>query len=538
MAQKVRMPDGKVVAFPDDMPQEEIRALVEAKYPEARPENRAASKASGKLKGTVSDLPSKQAPKPSLGSEAVDYTSQGLSGVYEGVADLAGFPVDLVAGGMNAGIDASNTHLGTDIPRIDKPVGGSQMFRDYLDPVIGEESGDTGKQVVRRIGQEVGSALIPGVGFAAKAAKPAAMLGNTLKTAVGSGAGAAIAEQVAPGNIWAEIAGQVIGGGASALVKGGKSAAGAAKAPSADELQQLKRDAYQQVDSLGARYTGQSYSNMANTVEQAVKASNISPTRHPKAFSFVEDMKTRFKNGMSLTELDQLRQEVRRDLLRSPDESERFFGDIIIDEIDDFIAKAGPKEMAAGSGADANQAITTARELNTRWRKTEMIEDAYYKAEMQTAATGSGGNITNKIKQALTSILTNEKKRRAFSAAELKEMESVVKNGKGEDLLRLVGKLSPSGNGLMATLGVGGAMTNPVLGVLPIAGFAAKTLSDGRTLKKAATLRANIASGKNNTLRVPNPDRGLATGAAALGGISAVNDNERRMNVLRMNALN
>lgn len=38
MAQKVRMPDGVVVSFPDDMPREEIRALIEAKFPDAAKE--------------------------------------------------------------------------------------------------------------------------------------------------------------------------------------------------------------------------------------------------------------------------------------------------------------------------------------------------------------------------------------------------------------------------------------------------------------------------------------------------------------------
>lgn len=533
MAQKVRMPDGKVVAFPDDMPQEEIRALVEAKYPEARPEMRAASKASGKLKGKVDDLPSRQPPQKTLLTEAADYTSQAMSGVNEGLAMAAGAPVDLLTAGVNAGAAGINAVAGTDIKPIQDPVGGSKMFTDLMSPTIGEESAEPGKQVVRRIGQEVGAAALPGAAIAVKAAKPLAVAGNTLKTAIGSGAGAAVAEQIDPTNPWLEIAGQVVGGGASSLVRGGKKVP---NAPAAEELQQMKRDAYKAVDGLGAAYTPQSYSSMTNAVDAAVKSKNISPTRHPKAFSFVEDMRTRFKNGMTLTELDQLRQEVRRDLMRSPDESERFFGDVIIDEIDDFIAKAGPGQMASGNGADAANAITTARELNTRWRKTEMIEDALYKAEFQTAATGSGGNINNKIKQALTSILTNEKKRRAFSADEIAELEGVIKSGKGEDLLRLVGKLSPSGNGLMAALGIGGTVANPLLAAVPVAGMVAKGLADGRTLKKAATLRANIAAGKGNTLRVPSPDRSAGIAAGALGGAIA-NDNIGGRNTLRANAL-
>ena len=103
-------------------------------------------------------------------------------------------------------------------------------------------------------------------------------------------------------------------------------------------------------------------------------------------------------------------------------------------------------------------------------------------------------------------------------------MEKVVKQGKGEEMLRLIGKLSPSGNGLMAALGIGGTAANPILGAIPLTGMAAKAIADGRTLKKAATLRANIASGKGNTLKVPNPDRGLAPAAAIAGG-AAANDN-------------
>lgn len=524
MAQIVRMPDGTKVSFPDDMPKEEIRALIEEKFPDA------AASAPKKLKGKVSELPSRQ---KTLASEAIDYTSQALSGVNEGIAMLAGAPVDLMSMGMNAGIDMANANLGTEIPNITTPVGGSKMFADFMGPAISPESEEAPKKFVRRIGQEVGSALIPGLGLASRAAKPLEVVGNTLKAAVGSGTGAATANVVAPDNPYAEMAGQLIGGGATGLIRKG---AGAMKAPTSEELQALKREAYKAVDNLGAKYTPQAYSDLTKAVDNAVAAKNISPTRHPKAYSFVQDMRTRFKQGMSLTELDQLRQEVRRDLLRSSDEAEQFFGNVIIDEIDDFVAKAGAGQMAAGSGPDAAKAINAARELNTRWRKTELIEDALYAADLKTASTGSGGNLNNAIRQAFRSILTSEKKRRAFTADEISEMERVVKQGKGEELLRLVGKLSPGGNGLMAALGIGGTVANPLLAAVPLTGIAAKTIADSGTVRKAALLRAKVASGQGNTLKMPNPDNELATAAVLTGG-SAANDNTRKA-VLRMEALN
>jgi len=512
---KVKMPDGKVVAFPADMPDEEIKALIESKYP----------------KEVQSAKPK---PKKTLASETVDYVSQGISGVNEGIYNMAGFPVDamndyLIAPAM-AGINAV---AGTDFKPSDKPFLGSEMIKETFAPTMAPPSDDMGKQIVRRVGEEVGASLIPGLTLANKAAKPAAVIGNTLKGAIGSGTGAAVAEQAFPGNPLAEFAGQMVGGfGAGAL--GGMKRAAAGQAPTADDLKMMKDAAYKQADALGVKYTPKAYGGLVGNVDAAVKADNISPTRHPKAFSFVEDMKTRGKNGLTLTELDQLRQEVRRDLLRSSDEAEQHFGKVIIGQIDDFIAKAGPGSVSSGSADDAATAITTARELNTRFRKTELIEDAIYAADLKTSATGSGGNINNAIRQELKRILLNDRDRSAFTAAEIKEMEAVVKQGKGEELLRLVGKLSPSGNGLMAALGIGGTAMNPLMATVPVAGILSKAAADKITKGKIASLRRNVATGGGATLPAYNPAR---SGAALYVGQAAnQNDSARDYKNLRREA--
>lgn len=455
------------------------------------------------------------------------YVAQGLSGVNEGLANLAGAPVDLTAAAMNAGIDTLNNNVGTSIPRIEDPVGGSKMFKDYLAPTIKPETSDPGKQFVRRVGEEVGAALVPGMGIAGKVEKPLAALGNTLASAVGSGAGAAIAEQVAPDNAIAEFAGQLIGGLGPGLVGASLRKALANKTgPSALELQSLKNDAYKATETLGVKYSPKSYQRMVLDVDGAVKADNISVTRHPKAASFVEDMKTRFKEGMTLTEIDQLRQEVRRDLLRNSDEAEQHFGKLIVRKIDDFIAKAGPGDVVAGDAKTASEAIVAARELNTRFRKTELLEDALYRADLKTASTGSGGNINNNLRSEIRRILLDEGDRRAFSAAEISAMEKLVKPGVGEELLRRVGKLSPEGNGLTMLLHLLGTAANPLWAAVPAAGFAAKRLADGAALGKAAKLRADVARGGH--LKAPllsDPER--AGGAALTVGIAA-NQNEKR----------
>lgn len=465
-------------------------------------------------------------PGKSLASEAVDYTSQGLSGVNEGLANIVGFLPDvankLLVKPSLAGINALT---GAELEASDKPFLGSEMMKEWMAPTIAPESTDPGKQVVRRIAQEIPATLLPGAGAVAKSATPMKLLAAELAAAGGSGAGAAAAEQLFPGNPWAE-AGASLVGGFSPMVMASmlKKQATKTAAPTLDELTASKNAAYDAADQLGVKYTPQAYGGLVGNVDAAAKGKNLSTTRHPKAASFIEDMKTRFANGASLTELDQLRQEVRRDLLRSSDESEQFFGEIIMDEIDDFIAKAGSKDIVAGDAAAGNAAILNAREANTRMRKTETVEDAIYRAQMNAASSGSGGNINNTLKQAFKSILLNPSKRRGFSAEEIGVMEDIVKTNKGEDAMRLLGKLAPSGNGLSAWLGILAASQG--YGAVPAVGMVAKALADKATVGKSSQLRADIARG-GTAAPAPafvSPDQKAVAQALLMGQAANQND--------------
>src|SRR5690606_33199213 len=152
----------------------------------------------------------------------------------------------------------------------------------------------------------------------------------------------------------------------------------------------------------------------------------------------------------------QLRQQVRRDLVQG-DKGEAHFGEMFIDVIDDFITKTAPSRVAAGAGDDAaNGAIPAGRTTHSLLRRSETLASAMTAARLRAASSGSGGNIDNSIRQELRKIITSDKKSRGFTKAELDAMEGiVVGGGKIQDVMRLIGKLSPSGNGLMAALGLG-----------------------------------------------------------------------------------
>jgi hypothetical protein len=86
-------------------------------------------------------------------------------------------------------------------------------------------------------------------------------------------------------------------------------------------------------------------------------------------------------------------------------------------------------------------------------------------------------------------------KGRGFSGDEREAMKEIMLGKPGQNILRLLGKLSPSGNGLMAALGVGGAMANPALGAASLGGMGAKWLADRGTQTAIEALDVLIRSG-------------------------------------------
>ena len=491
--------------------------------------------------------------------------SQGVSGINEGIADLLSLPSNLGTAALSVGPAIANTLMPPEKSVSDLITGEEPAPRfaypNYLpDPgkparelmtlsgAIRPETDDVGGKVARRVGQEVGIALPLG------AAKPV----ETIIAAVGSGLGASAAEAIDPDNPWLELAGQIAGGsltgllGATAKRLALKSPKPKGKPLTADDLHVLKNEAYKTVEDLGVKYSPQGYGKLMTQMEAAVKGKNISPTRHPKAFSLLEDFKARagnqHKGGLTLTELDQLRQEIRRDLLQSSDLSERFYGDLMMDEVDDFIAKAGAGDVLAGDAKAGDAAILAARELNTRFRKTEIIEDALYAADLKAAA--GTGDINGAIKRAFNQILLNKKKSRAFTPEEIADMEKLVKGSDGSNLLRNIGRMS-SDTGLKTLIpGLLATHLGPAYAAVPLIGSTAKALAGGKLAKQADLLRMRVAEGSGARpgtvapVAAPaNMTAPLAVSAGAMNTLgAAANQNERQAPVapryLRPTALN
>jgi hypothetical protein len=259
------------------------------------------------------------------------------------------------------------------------------------------------------------------------------------------------------------------------------------KAPATPGSSQLKAESqakYAQVD-FDQTLPQPAIAQFADDLSKTMKKAGIDPTLHPRATATLKRITDAAGDDISLQNIDTLRQ-IALDAGRSNDAGEQRLAGIIIDKIDDMV----DQNLSAAPLAEA-------RALWHRLRKAQAIEDAMYRAKQQADRAGSGGNIDNAIRQQISALLTNKSLKRTFTAEERVLMERVVKGTPGQHLARLLGKMSPEGNGLALMLQTGAAMyTAGTSAPLMAVGAIAKRISDAATKGNVAAVEQLIQSGQ------------------------------------------
>lgn len=337
-----------------------------------------------------------------------------------------------------------------------------------------------------------------------------AIAGGTSGAAYGFGSGEGTPEDrlnsAASGAEWGAGMGAVapaVGAGVGKVANAILNRGGQPVTMTLDALRAAKDAAYQAVDNLGFRYKPAALDTLMTGIKNDVAAAHINPLRHPQASSMIDTLETELKKPLSLTELDQLRQVVRRDVSSSNDPAERMFGRKITDKIDEFV-------NASGSGS---QEINTARDLNTRVSKMEAVSDAVAAAERRAAKTGTGGNVDNATRQNIDRVASKS----YYSPAETAAADRVVMPGRVHDALRNVGRLSPTTGGLTAMLETFGSMADHRVMIPAAVGFVAKSLADHLTTRNVKQLERVIAGGGKPLAQAPSAVQKVAEALATKG---------------------
>lgn len=268
--------------------------------------------------------------------------------------------------------------------------------------------------------------------------------------------------------------------------------------PTIGQLKSEKTAAYRAVDEARETFNDGDMKRLLYAVQRDLADANYVEDVDTQTRAMLKILENQQGKTLSLGELDKIRQGLWARYNRS-DEVGILDG---IDAIDALI------EQRAGSSA----LMRSARAANAKYKKAEMLEDAFKKARLQTASTGSGGNILNKYRQAVTSIVTNPRKAKWFSQEELAMFEHFIEGDHAENVLRRVGKLSPSGNGLMTALNVYAASVDPSMLAITGAASLAKRAADESVETAADEILDVISTGESlrPTVRTPSVPAGVA----------------------------
>ena len=255
--------------------------------------------------------------------------------------------------------------------------------------------------------------------------------------------------------------------------------------PDLDALKAAKDAAYKSVDDAGVVYEPDKVDTLVQGISDDMSAAKLNPLRHPMASSMLDEIKGYAGKPLGMTELDQLRQVVNRDVAYRPDAAEGFFGKRMVDNIDEFVDSNAGGEL-----------ITTARDANRKYRNVSDVMGQLTKAERRAASTGTGGNADNTLRQNIRAILDNPRRSRFFDPKAKELMDKIVMGDESTNALRSLGRLSPETGGLQAALSTGASMANPWFALPAVAGFASKRFADRQTKQGVKDLVHYLSTGK------------------------------------------
>lgn len=475
---RIEAPDGSILEFPADMSDDAILGVMRKEYGGPQEDNRPWY--------------------AKLGSAADDMARIAANAATFGYADkLAGY-----AGGEGTEAERAKTQAA-------RERAGSAAY-----------AGDIGGGLATGMG--LSNAGLTAMRFVPQGAKGLAGLG--MRTGAMAADGAAYGALGAMGNDTDVTQGALLGaaaGGAGNVVGEGisKALGGVAGAfnkqpvlKSPEEIRAAKEAAYRASEDAGVILRPEVAQGIKGKLTEDLAEFGYLPANQPRIAAVLNEIDRIGGDNFTLKGLDQVRKQAGA-TFDPTNPSSNAIASKISRRIDEALGRVGPEDVLTGDARVGVDKLLEARKLASQDAKLNVIQEAMQKAERNAAGTGSGGNINNAIRQQFKAILNSKSRSRGFTADEREAMEQIVRGTDTQDVLRLVGKLAPQGNGLMMAIQGAGVATNPAVAVpAAITGSIAKALADKGTKDSAGELARIIAAGgkRSDAFAPPNAVQRLA----------------------------
>jgi hypothetical protein len=424
--------------------------------------------------------------------------AQTMSGVNEGIGNMLGMPVDLMTGGINAVTGGVNKLTGANIPPITDPVGGSGTFNKGMTAMgsIDQTPPQTDAQrYARTTGEAFGSSVVPAAGMAGKVQKLGKYIATELASALGSGVATQAARDVAPGNQLAETAAALLGGGAPIAMAGRD----VPHVPTTEELQASSRAGYENVAAGSPLVHRDAVDRLAASTDDLMTARRVDPRRDAVAGNISDIIKGEVGTYPDLHRMEQTRRLVGDEWRTGLTKNQEALVGQGKKEITDFLESLEPKDVV-GDFDDFQGKLNTlnrSRSEAARAYKSQELEGKIEQGELNAATSGTGGNEVNAVRQRIKSILVNDNAKRRYTPEERAMMEEIVRGTPTTNILRMVGRFSPTSGMLPAAMSTGAVAGLGATGAIPaVLGMAGKTGAEMLTQKQVKALAERVRNGK------------------------------------------
>jgi hypothetical protein len=268
-------------------------------------------------------------------------------------------------------------------------------------------------------------------------------------------------------------------------------------APTIEGLKQAARGVYKEIDDLGATVNSSRVDRLSTELRTLAKKEGFNKRIHPKVSAALDEFEASEGINKTISEIDTLRK-VARGAARSIEPDEARIGSMLIERIDDALDTLSPDDFLNVKPADIGSKFKDARQLWGRAKKSELLEDAFERAQNQASGFENG------LRTQFRSIINSKKKSRGFTQEEISAMQEVVRGGRAENIAKAIGKLGFSEgqatNMLMGSLGVAGgaAIGGPAGAVaVPLVGQLSRTLAQKLTRNNAIGADLIVRAGKD-----------------------------------------
>lgn len=340
-----------------------------------------------------------------------------------------------------------------------------------------------------RVAEAAGGLLTPvGQGGAVRT-------GATIGAIAGAGNSEGDLGDRAGGGLVGAAGGAVLGGVLSGAARafGGKTPG---TAPTIDELKAAASAGYKSPEVEGLSVKSPAISNFSKTTEVALNEAGIDANLAPKTFGILANLQKvpeeSFVTGKNINSI----RRIFANAASSPDPTERMAAKTVMESLDDFLPNINKADVIAGDVDAAAGTLGTARANYSAAKHAETIDNKTIQAELRAAASNSGQNVANTVRQRMADILIKPKEQRGFTPTELGMMERIVRGSRTENTMRAAGNVLGGGGGLgsVAAGFAGSVAAGPAGALAPVAGFALKSLSNKMTLRQAEKLSEEIRS--------------------------------------------